>query len=83
MLLPRKILNSYTLRMLLRLFSATNTLLQTYLYAGFMKLAIAHGDLFTRVPVNLTWAEARVCPGVAMPLPASLKSSPDTLNGMM
>ena len=46
-----------------------------------MKLAITHAKLifdrnflhyFTWAPANLSWAQARVCPGAATPLAASL-----------
>ena len=69
-----------TLRSLLRLILATNTILSVVPVCSLhvhMK-AIAHANnwsvtlafhiIFTQAPVNFTWAWAQVCPGVAMPL---------------
>ena len=64
---------------LLRWFLATNTILLV-LPACSHHVAIGHANnnwslslafhiIFIRAPVNFTWAQARVCPGVATPLP--------------
>ena len=69
--------NLYTLRSLLRPLSATDTVLSVLSVFSLhvrLKFAIAHANnlafyiLFTWAPVNFTWAQPWVCPGVAMPL---------------
>ena len=37
-------------------------------HAKYWSLTLAFQIIFTRAPVNFTWAQTRVCPGVAMPL---------------
>ena len=37
-------------------------------HANNWSLTLAFHIIFTRAPVNFTWAQARVCPGVATPL---------------
>ena len=76
----------YILKSLLRLFSATNTIPSVLPVCSLhvhIKIAITHRSLtlalhiiFSRAPANFTWAQARVCLGVATPLSVCVTKPP-------
>ena len=81
MLPPLKFLKTIYSEIVSEAVLATNTILPVCLLHVHMK-AIAHANnwcltiafhiIFTWAPVNFTWAQARVCPGVYVVMPLSL-----------